>query len=332
MSRDGEARIGGIDVGGTWTVAVVVDPAGRLLGRARRATVGTDGDRIVDGAAEALRSALQDAGGGDVVAAGMGVPGQVDPVAGTVRLALNLGLDGGEVPVGALLRQRLGRPVTVENDVRAAALGAYDHLRVEMPDVRSVAYLSIGTGIAAGFVRDGEVHRGRAGMAGEIGHVVVLEDGPACRCGLRGCLEAVAAGPAIGEMWPGRDDRPAEAMLAAAADGDPSARRLVEEVVGRYVLAIQWLATAWGPDLIALGGGIGSVGEPLLGPLRERLAALAKVSELARVLVPTERIVSIPPEVPAGALGAAALAHRSIGTEIGKRIDVDSGEPSGRGE
>jgi glucokinase len=151
----------------------------------------------------------------------------------------------------------------------------------------------------------------------------------------------VAAGPAIERMWPSGDGRPAEAMLRAAAGGDPGARALVEEVIGRYVLAIQWLAAAWGPDLIALGGGIGSIGEPLLSVVRGRLAERRAGSELAGVLLPPERVVAVAADLPVGALGAAALA-RAAGAvkeaiEAGARglpatNEVDSGEPSRRGE
>jgi predicted NBD/HSP70 family sugar kinase len=332
MSVDGSRPVVGVDVGGTWTVAVVVDGGGAATGRARLSTDAFAG--IVDVIAKAVETALEDAGGrADPCAVGLGVPGQVDPETGTVRLALNLGIDEEAMAIGPAVGERLGVPVTLENDVRAAAVGAFEHLAAgAAPDLRSLAYLSIGTGISAGVVLDGRLHRGRDGMAGEIGHVVVAEGGPECRCGRRGCLEAVAAGPAIGRMWPSDDGRPAEAMLRAAASGDPAAADLVKEVVDRYVLALQWLATAWGADLIALGGGIGSLGEPLLGPVRGRLAALAAGSELARVLLPPERVVCVPADLPVGALGAAALARHGAGRDVRQPIDLDSGEPRRRGE
>lgn len=337
----GSARdvvVAGVDVGGTWTSAVVLDGGDEVVGRARLATDIDGPDRILGGVEGAIERALDGRMAPRALAAlGVGIPGQVDPVTGTVRLAMNLRIDGAGLAVGSMLRERLGVPTTVENDVRAAAVGAYERLRATThPAVESLAYLSIGTGISAGVVIGGRLHRGRDGLAGEIGHVVVDPNGPDCRCGLRGCLEAVAAGPAIQRMWPTQDGRPAEALFRAAASGDPEAGRLMEEVVDRYVLAIQWLATAWDADLIVLGGGIGSIGEPLLGPVRDRLMTRAARSDLAGRLLPPDRVVAVPAGLPAGALGAAALARGRIsmaqmrsGTEP---IDDGSGDPSGRGE
>jgi glucokinase len=326
----GPVIFAGVDVGGTWTDAVVVDGGGAVLGRSRRPTNPDGADGIVDSVAEAVADAAASADA-DPAGVGVGIPGQVDPASGTVRLATNLRIDVLGLPVGSILRERLGIPVTLENDVRAAAVGAYEHLRsTSEPALRSLAYLGIGTGISAGLVVDGRLHRGRDGMAGEIGHVVVEANGPRCRCGLDGCLEAVAAGPALQRLWPDGDGRPAEAMFEAATAGDPTARRLTEEVIDRYVLAVQWLGAAWGADLIALGGGIGSIGDPLLVPIRERLAGWAARSELASWVLPPERVVSLPAGLLAGAIGAAALARREA--EGLEPIDIGSDDPSGRGE
>jgi predicted NBD/HSP70 family sugar kinase len=324
----GRDPFAGVDVGGTWTEAIVVDASGSVLGTSRRPTNLDGADGIVNSVADAVADAAASAGT-DPVGVGVGMPGQVDPAAGTVRLAMNLRIDVLGLPVGSMLLERLGVPVALENDVRAAAIGAYEHLRATSePELRSLAYLGIGTGMAAGLVVDGRVHRGRDGMAGEIGHVVVDPGGPRCRCGLDGCLEAVAAGPALQRMWPEGDGRPAEAMFGAATAGDPTARRLTEEVIDRYVLAVQWLGAAWGADLIALGGGIGSIGDPLLVPIRERLAGWAARSELAGWVLPPERVVALPAGLPAGAIGAAALARR----QADRLEPIDSEDPSGRGE
>jgi predicted NBD/HSP70 family sugar kinase len=326
----GPVAFAGVDVGGTWTDGIVVDGSGAVLGRSHRPTNPDGADGIVDTVAEAVAEASASAGA-EPAGVGVGIPGQVDPAAGTVRLAMNLRIDVLGFPVGPILRDRLRVPVTLENDVRAAAVGAYEHLRsTSEPGLRSLAYLGIGTGMAAGLVVDGRLHRGRDGMAGEIGHVVVQPDGPRCRCGLDGCLEAVAAGPALQRLWPEGNGRPAEAMFEAATAGDPSARRLTEEVIDRYVQAVQWLAAAWGADLIALGGGIGSIGNPLLEPIRERLAGWAARSELAAWVLPPERVVALPAGLLAGAVGAAALARRRA--EALEGTDIDSDDPSGRGE
>ena len=224
-----EVRVG-VDVGGSSTEAVAFGPGDRVLARSVHDTR-PSGDGVVATVVAAVRGALAGvpaAGGGglDVVRAvggarqgiGVGVPGQVDPEAGTVSLAVNLGIDGTPYPLAAAVADQLGRPVVLENDVRAAALGASLALGV----TGSLALLAIGTGISAGLVVDGRIRRGRDGMAGEIGHAPVAA-GPRCACGLDGCLEALAAGPAIAAAWPQGGDRSADDLFAAALAGDPDA-------------------------------------------------------------------------------------------------------------
>ena len=110
-------------------------------------------------------------------------------------MTLAVNLDWHDLPLGPRLEARLGIPTIVENDVRAAALGL--HRRRLFGPVESLALLAIGTGISAGVVLDGALHRGAHGLAGEIGHVIIEPGGPRCACGNQGCFEAVAAGPAI---------------------------------------------------------------------------------------------------------------------------------------
>ena len=148
-----------------------------------------------------------------VAAIGVGVPGRVDPATGTVTLAVNLGWSNLEL--GRRLEQRLGRPCVLENDVRAAALGL--HRRRVVGDVDDLAYVAVGTGVSAGVILGGQLHRGVRGLAGEIGHVIAVSSGPACSCGERGCLETLVSGPAIA-----RDAR------AAVATGAPTRLAAIE--------------------------------------------------------------------------------------------------------
>ena len=175
------------------------------------------------------------------------------------------------------------------------------------PGLRSLAYLSIGTGISAGLVIDGALHRGAEGMAGEIGHVEVDPDGPECRCGLHGCLEAVAAGPAIARVWPG--ETPATSLYRAAADGDQDARRIVARISRVLANTVQWLVMASGVELVVLGGGVASVGDPFLASIREHLVERAARSELAALVLPADKVVLLPPGHPVGAMGAVELVR-----------------------
>ena len=180
----------GIDIGGTKTAAMVVDAADQVLGRAERPT---DRGAPVRVAVEVARAAMSGAGlpMTSLRAVGVAVPGDVDARTGTVRLAVNL--DALDLPLADLLGQVLGVPCFVEHDARAAATW----LAARPGVTGDLAYLSIGTGIAAGVVLDGLPLAGDNGLAGEIGHCVADPDGPMCPCGLRGCLEAIAPGPAV---------------------------------------------------------------------------------------------------------------------------------------
>jgi glucokinase len=315
----------GVDIGGTSVEAVVADPANRVLARGTATTDATSGRQVLRSAVEAIQDVLREGWGASnhIVGIGIGVPGQVDRETGVVRLALNLNFgDDAGFPIGREIAQRFNVPTSVENDARAAAVGAYEALIPDHPDLHVLAYLSIGTGIAAGVVIDGRLHRGRDGLAGEIGHVVVEAGGATCRCGLQGCLEAVAAGPAIARLWPGDGHRPAQGLFEAAAAGDPEAVRLAGSIGGHLANAVQWLALANGADLVVLGGGIGAIGNPVLAAVRTKVADWADRSSLARHMLTPDRVISMPHDFPTGAIGAAAIARL--------RLEDPGGDADGR--
>lgn len=214
----------GVDVGGSSVKAVVTDDARTVLSQVQLPTDASDATAVLTSAATAVDRVLEDVGDAKTVAGiGIGVPGQVDPATGVVRMAMNLNIGDEGIPIGTTIAERFEVDTTVENDVRAAAVGAFEALRPRTPDLHTLVYLSIGTGVSAGVVVGGELFRGRDGLAGEIGHVVVEEEGPECACGLRGCLEAVVAGPALREMWPSADGKHAQDLYRAAAAGDATA-------------------------------------------------------------------------------------------------------------
>ena len=184
----------GLDVGGTKIEALVVDQLLAVRGKTNLPTDTSSGAAVVESISGTLNQVLFEAqlAPQQVAAIGIGIPGQIQ--AGFVKHAVNLNLES--FPLARTLSARFGTPVVLENDVRAAALGAYLYFHDREP-IESMAYLGIGTGISAGVVLQGKLHRGSNGMAGEIGHAVVGPNGPRCNCGAYGCLEAVAAGPAI---------------------------------------------------------------------------------------------------------------------------------------
>ncbi|MCL2595388.1 MAG: ROK family protein, partial [Promicromonosporaceae bacterium] len=190
----------GLDIGGTKIHGVLLGAEGKVLASARCATeIGPDG--VVAGTSSLVQRLAAEAGiaVADVLSIGAGVPGVVDPQTGTVSHAVNLGVIDGSFPLAARLIEALGLPVVVDNDLNVAALGVA-HLTPERGEAPlDLAFLSIGTGIAAGLVLDGVMRRG-LGAAGEIGHLPLVPDGPVCPCGQRGCLELYGSGSALERM------------------------------------------------------------------------------------------------------------------------------------
>jgi predicted NBD/HSP70 family sugar kinase len=299
----------GIDIGGSSTTAVAIDEAGQILGH-HQAKGMVDGGRQMMTAALAAVGALEM---DDFEAVGVGVPGQVDPMTGKVRMAVNLGVGATAIDLGEELSQALGRPVVVENDVHAAAVGAHESLRLEGVAPHTLALVSIGTGIGAGFVVQGELVRGAHGMAGEIGHVVIDESGAVCRCGQRGCLEAVAAGPAIARAWPrGAAGSAATALFAAAAEGDAAAEKVAGRIAGHLTTALIWLAATHDAESVVLAGGVSGAGQPFLDAVREQVQRRGASSELAARRLRPEQVTLARVEEPPGPRGAAVLAARLI--------------------
>jgi glucokinase len=304
----------GLDIGGTKTAALVVDETGRPLGRAVQPTHTTHPEGLVAGTVDTVGRALRAAGRRpeELAAAGVGVPGQVDPTGGTVRLAVNLNLRE-SYPLRESLQEALGVPVALENDVRAAAWGAFHWARAAEP-LNSLAYLSIGTGIAAGLVLDGRLYRGTHGMAGEVGHIPMVSDGPRCTCGAYGCLEALAAGPAIAahaaKLMAGGDGRgpTTDEVYALAAGGHDAACRVVEQAAGHLSRAVYLLLMAYDVEKVVLGGGVTRAGEAFERPLRRALGTLRADSPLAESMLPDGKVVVIPSEFNAGVMGAVYLA------------------------
>lgn len=307
----------GLDIGGTKTAALIVDENGLPMGESTRPTDISSPTHLVESAAQAVEMALAVAGAGrsDLTAAGVGVPGQVDAKNGRVRLAVNLNLHH-PFPLAAALEKALGVPVALENDVRAAAWGAYHWLRETEP-IDSLAYLSIGTGIAAGLVLNGRLYRGAHDMAGEIGHVSVDPAGPRCNCGAYGCLEVMAAGPAIATLAAkfipnGGETVTTRDVYWRALRGDDAARRVVARVAHFHAQAIYLLVMAYDVEKVVLGGGVTGAGDAFEQPLRQALANLRADSGLAAAMLPDELIKLMPPGQNAGLLGAVRIAPVAV--------------------
>lgn len=310
MARQDNDRVKvGIDVGGTKTEALAVDRNGRVVARAQRAT-----DRGARGVTGTILSVLAELSvnvpAARFVTIGIGVPGQV--AQGAVRNAVNLDLVDFEL--ADEISRNTGVPVHLENDVNAAAFGVYSQ-RVEHQRERageSLAYLNLGTGVAAGLILDGQVWRGPSGSAGEIGHVVVDPDGPPCPCGQRGCIETLAGGGAVMRRWRRDQNHTLADVFDASESGDPLALALCAGLAVGVAAAIRVLALSVDPASIVIGGGVARLGERLATIVRRELLESSESSPFLRSLQLDQRIEILPPDSVVGALGAALVPTAAI--------------------
>jgi len=293
----------GLDIGATKTSGVAVGDDGDVLAEVREPTeLGPAG--LLRTAARVVERLTELGGRGPCGAIGVGVPGLVDVERGVVEHAVNLGLNGDRLRLAAVLGEQLGRPVLVENDVNAATLGA-----AEVTGATDLAYVSIGTGLAAGLLLDGRLRRGHDGAAGEIGHMPVDPAGSRCTCGQRGCLETIASGSALAASWPSDGTPPAQALFAAARTGDPAALVERDRFAGAVAGAVRLLALTVNVETVVLGGGVAQLGEALRVAVADALREQAAASSFLTALDLPGRVRVLPAGVPVAALGAALVGR-----------------------
>ncbi len=322
----------GVDVGGSKIAVLVVDADMRVHARAVVVTDAQPQDEaaaIIAGVVERTLATI-DATLGDVAAVGVGVPGRVDPTTGSVSLAVNLGWS--DLGLGPDLAACLGRPCAVENDVRAAALGL--HRRRVIGATEDLAYLAVGTGVSAGVVLGGRLHRGVRGLAGEIGHVVVEPDGPRCACGQVGCLETLVSGSGIARQASEAVQAGRPTILAgpgaivggptavdvyrAASGGDVVALEIADAVGRRLAWAIHLMVMTYDVERVVLGGGVSHAGATFLAPIERELERLRGSSALASEQLTPGIVESLPPGADPGAWGAVVTAADLAGFEAGR--------------
>jgi glucokinase len=302
----------GIDLGGTKTAALVTDQAGRAIGTATCPTGVDSPEEVMRSIKQAVTTALRVAGtnGNSVTALGAGVPGLVDPQAGMVYLAANLNLVS--FGLADAISAEFNAPVAIENDVRTAAVGAYHYVR-QTESVDNIVYLSIGTGISAGVILNGKLHRGANGMAGEIGHVSVDPNGRQCSCGQIGCLETIVAGPGIARQaapFFGANVTTKD-VFAAASNGNRDAQAIIERTSILLSRTIQWLIMAYDVEKVVIGGGVANAGDAFIRPILSEFTRLRRHSELTRMMLNDEKIMLLPPDFNAGTWGALHLARQA---------------------
>jgi len=313
----------GVDLGGTKILALAVSGPGETVGRCKLATR-TDGSPLADQIAEAVQGALQDGGLtlADLRGIGVAVPGVVDSQTGLFVTAPNLEID--DHHLASSLQERLGVPVFLGNDVNLGTLAEVWLGAGRGAD--TVVGMFVGTGIGGGVVIDGRVRSGPEDLAGEIGHLVLMVDGPQCGCGNRGCFEALASRTAIerdirAAIEAGRpsrltsaveDDRIRSRALSKALAADDEVATEVMERAAHYlaqgVLTIRHLLD---PDLIILGGGVFEACADFLLP---RIEAEVRADPLTGSRDALRLVLSELGD-DAVALGAAAFVRAELGGE-----------------
>jgi predicted NBD/HSP70 family sugar kinase len=278
----------GLDFGHSHLRVAVSDLASTILAeRTRPLDTDHDAQAGLEMAVELVVETLADAGVSRdaVIGAGMGLPGPVDQGAGTVGSSAIL---PGWIGMTAAdeLRERLGFPVIVDNDANLGALAeaAFGAGR----DAGDLVYLKISSGIGAGLILNGRLYRGSAGLAGELGHVLVDPEGIVCRCGNRGCLETVAAsGALVDRLRETRgEDVSIEGVLELARSGDAVARDLVYQAGRALGTVSATLLNLLNPEMLVVGGQLAAAGDLLLDGVRESVAraALPETSRGAKLV------------------------------------------------
>lgn len=271
----------GIDIGGTNTVFAYLSPDGRLHQRTVLPTRAHEGgERLMARICDHARSMLEQAPG-PVTGIGVGSAGQIDPASGSCRFA-NSNLPGWTgMPIRQRLQAATGLPVWVDNDANVAALGEQ---RFAGAGVQDLVCITLGTGVGGGIISGGQVLKGAAGVAGELGHMIVRAGGDLCSCGMEGCLEAYVSATAIVrrtkvvlERFPKSglhgQEVTARAVFMAAAEGDTLAEHIVADTAWYLAVGCASVINLLDPELILIGGGVSQAGESFLNQVRSRLQA-----------------------------------------------------------
>ena len=288
----------GIDIGGTKLATVVADTTGHILNKVRRPTLAERGpEYALRLLFDMVRETIELAGLERTAISAIGVScgGPLDTKTGIVYSPPNLpGWDA--LPLKAKLESEFQIPVTLENDANASALAEYRFGGGR--GYNAVLYMTMSTGIGGGIVIDGQIYHGANDSAGEVGHQILLPDGPPCGCGKRGCLEALCSGPAIARRAQAAIRKPltdesvspaallnlangcseavkSEHVLEAARRNDVLALQLVEETAYYMGWGIANVVNILNPDIVLLGTIAIAAGDLLLNPIRKTFSEFA---------------------------------------------------------
>jgi glucokinase len=316
----------GCDLGGTNMRAAVVDvDSGSVLHQMSVPTLARDGhDSVMQRMAALCLDVIQSAGMNkeEINGIGIGVPGVLDLAKGETLFLPNLEGTWPNVPLRDTITKRTGLPTALLNDVRSITHGEW--LFGAGRGVDTVAVFAIGTGIGGGLVINGQLHLGIGGTGGELGHTTIDYNGPLCGCGNKGCLEALASGPAIAamgmkavaqglttrlaDMCEGDLNRITPKLIAQTAEaGDEIAKDIFEQAGFYLGIAAANISVALGPRRIIIAGGVAQAGDLLLEPIRRTLRERVTVMPVEQVEVVQSQLKN-----KAGVIGVACWAAKKL--------------------
>lgn len=275
----------GVDLGGTNIAAAVVDENYKILATGKvKTNLPRPEAEIADAVFEAGILAVKNAGLSldDIREVGVGTPGIVNPKTGMVCYSCNL--DFKNTNLGALLEERFGRRVFLENDANAAAYG--EQLAGAGKGTDDFIAITLGTGVGGGVILNGKIVSGSNSAGGELGHIVIVKDGETCGCGRNGCWESYASATALirqtkaamqknkdSLMWSlvGGDIEKVSGKTSfdAMRMGDEVAKQVVKEYCDYVACGLTNIINIFQPDALCIGGGISKEGETLVAPIRE---------------------------------------------------------------
>ena len=316
-----------VDIGGTKITSAVITSEGKMISRIYRLTLAHEGPKkVIDHMVDAVQSSLRKAGLDLSSIGGVGVAAAaiIDIGRGLVSEAPNLPR-WHNIPLRDRLADSLGKPVFLLNDASAAALG--EHRMGAGRGLDNLIYITVSTGIGGGLIINGQLYDGADGCAAEIGHMIILIDGPACKCGQRGCFEALASGTAIARMAIERleaggksrlaeltcgkiEDVTAELVAEVARRNDRLALSVIDEAARYLGIGLANLINVINPQMIIIGGGVSKMGAMLFRPARKSMKEHA-----FKLPARTVRVVRPRLGMDAGLIGAAIYTQESLGAK-----------------
>ena len=285
------ATVIGVDIGGTKIAVGLVDATGKIVKQGRSPMISTSGPepalQAVTAAITSLAGDFLSSAEGDIRGIGICAPSPLDPQTGVVINPPNLPC-WRNFPLAARLADLYRIPVKVDNDANAAALAETSWGAAR--GYRYVFYATVGTGIGTGIVLDGRIYHGHTGAAGEGGHMSIDYRGPLCACGKPGCIEVLAAGPAIAaraqaklssagarhsailDLAGGKVEAATSEMVGKAyAGGDPLAAEVLHETVELLTAWLSNIVDLLDPDVLVMGGGVAAMLSPFFDEIKKRL-------------------------------------------------------------